>query len=243
MKKIITLASACLLAFSLSSCVGQLENPRKGANDFNTFYTNATAEDAEKLIAQAYNTYFGGPEEVQKQISDRQMAQTMVDPRQAAAVTANAAANAMQDAANNTAGAMTGFMGMGMAQGMGGGAAAQMYQQGAGQQGAFQQPQSNYPMAEGGGFGGQPFPQPQPQPQPEPQPEPQAAPVAAAAPAADAWICPECDSEQGGNFCSQCGTAKPAPEPEPEVPATWFCTNCGAENNGNFCGQCGKPRP
>ncbi len=67
MKKIITLASACLLAFSLSSCVGQLENPRKGANDFNTFYTNATAEDAEKLIAQAYNTYFGGPEEVQKQ--------------------------------------------------------------------------------------------------------------------------------------------------------------------------------
>lgn len=67
MKKIITLASACLLAFSLSSCVGQLENPRKGANDFNTFYTNATAEDAEKLIARAYNIYFGGPEEVQKQ--------------------------------------------------------------------------------------------------------------------------------------------------------------------------------
>ena len=181
------------------------------------------------------------PEEVEERIAARQMAQTMVDPNQAAAVTANAAADAMRDAANNEAGAMTGFMGMGMAQGMGGGAAAQMYQQGAGQQGAFQQPQSNYPMAEGGGFGGQPFPQPQPQPQPEPQPQP--APVAAAAPAADAWICPQCGSEQGGNFCSQCGTAKPIPEPEPEVPATWFCTNCGAENNGNFCGQCGKPRP
>lgn len=67
MKKIFTLASACLLALSFSSCVGQLENPRKGANDFNTFYTNATADDADKLIAQAYNTYFGGPEEVQKQ--------------------------------------------------------------------------------------------------------------------------------------------------------------------------------
>ena len=132
------------------------------------------------------------PEEVEERIAARQMAQTMVDPNQAAAVTANAAADAMRDAANNEAGAMTGFMGMGMAQGMGGGAAAQMYQQGAGQQGAFQQPQSNYPMAEGGGFGGQPFPQPQPQPQPEPQPQP--APVAAAAPAADAWICPQCGS-------------------------------------------------
>ncbi|MBO7702691.1 MAG: SPFH domain-containing protein, partial [Eggerthellaceae bacterium] len=101
------------------------------------------------------------PEEVQQQIANRQMAQTMVDPSQAAAVTANAAANAMQDAANNSAGAMTGFMGMGMAQGMGGQAAATMFQQGAAQQGAYQQPQSAYPMADGGGFGAQPFQQQQ----------------------------------------------------------------------------------
>ena len=67
MKKALYLASACLLAIAFSSCEKELENPRKGANDFNTFYTNATADDADKLIAQAYNTYFGGPEEVQKQ--------------------------------------------------------------------------------------------------------------------------------------------------------------------------------
>ena len=68
MKKALYLASACLLAIAFSSCEKELENPRKGANDFNTFYTNATSDDADKLIAQAYNTYFGGPEEVQKQI-------------------------------------------------------------------------------------------------------------------------------------------------------------------------------
>ena len=67
MKKALYLASACLLAIAFSSCEKELENPRKGANDFNTFYTTATSADADKLIAQAYNTYFGGPEEVQKQ--------------------------------------------------------------------------------------------------------------------------------------------------------------------------------
>jgi len=52
---------------AFASCSKQLENPRKGANDFSTYYANATVADAEKLIAQVYNTYFGGPEEVQKQ--------------------------------------------------------------------------------------------------------------------------------------------------------------------------------
>ena len=41
MKKALYLASACLLAIAFSSCEKELENPRKGANDFNTFYTNA----------------------------------------------------------------------------------------------------------------------------------------------------------------------------------------------------------
>ncbi len=67
MKKTIYLALALAAAFFFASCEKELENPRKGANDFSTFYTNATADDAEKLIAQAYNTYFNGPEEVQKQ--------------------------------------------------------------------------------------------------------------------------------------------------------------------------------
>ena len=182
------------------------------------------------------------PEEMEERLAARQMAQTMVDPNQAAAVTANAAADAMRDAANNSAGAMTGFMGMGMAQGMGGGAAAQMYQQGSMQQGGFQQQPSAYPMADGGGFGGNAFPQQQqPQGQHAAPPQGGAAPADAAAPAG--WTCPQCGSENNGNFCGQCGTAKPVPEPEPAAPATWFCTNCGAENNGNFCGQCGNPRP
>ncbi|MBQ0044693.1 MAG: RagB/SusD family nutrient uptake outer membrane protein [Bacteroidales bacterium] len=67
MKKITIIASALLLALGFSSCSKQLENPRKGANDFNTFYANATAADAEKLIAEVYKVYFSGPEEVQIQ--------------------------------------------------------------------------------------------------------------------------------------------------------------------------------
>lgn len=67
MKKIVIMVSATIVLFSFYACEKELENPRKGANDFNTFYANVTADDADKLIAQAYNTYFGGPEEVQKQ--------------------------------------------------------------------------------------------------------------------------------------------------------------------------------
>ncbi|MBQ3329133.1 MAG: SPFH domain-containing protein [Eggerthellaceae bacterium] len=175
------------------------------------------------------------PEEVQQQIANRQMAQTMVDPRQAAAVTANAAANAMQDAANNSAGAMTGFMGMGMAQGMGGQAAATMFQQGAAQQGAYQQPQSAYPMADGGGFGAQPFQQQQPQ---GAAPVAGAAPVVGAAPVAGGWQCPQCGNVNTGKFCGECGTPMPAP-----VSNDWTCPKCGTTNAGKFCNECGTPRP
>ena len=65
MKKISTIIYALALSLVMVSCVNELENPRKGVNDFNTFYVNATADDAEKLIAEVYKTYFGGPEEVQ----------------------------------------------------------------------------------------------------------------------------------------------------------------------------------
>jgi len=160
------------------------------------------------------------PEEIEKQISDRQMAQTMVNPNQAAAVMTNAAANAMQDAANNTAGAMTGFMGMGMAQGMGGSAAAGMFAQGGGD---YQQPQSAYPMAQGGGFAGA-------------AQQPQGQPTAGGAPAGG-WACPECGQQNTANFCSNCGTKKP------EAPGKWFCPECGQENQANFCSNCGTRRP
>ncbi len=66
----------------------------------------------------------------------------------------------------------------------------------------------------------------------------QAAPVAApvaAAPAADSWSC-ECGAVNTGNFCAQCGKAKPAPA------GSWTC-ECGAVNTGKFCPQCGKAAP
>ena len=48
------------------------------------------------------------------------------------------------------------------------------------------------------------------------------------------WECPNCGSVQAGNFCSNCGTARPSGE--------WECTNCGTINNGNFCTNCGTPK-
>lgn len=51
------------------------------------------------------------------------------------------------------------------------------------------------------------------------------------------WTCPDCQSQQKGNFCNQCGTARPA------VVAAHYCGNCGrkipADQTVNFCPQCG----
>lgn len=70
----------------------------------------------------------------------------------------------------------------------------------------------------------------QAQPQQPQQPQ-QAQPQAAAE-----WVCPKCGAKNTGNFCAQCGTAKPAP-------AEWVCPKCGAKNIGNFCAQCGEKKP
>ena len=70
----------------------------------------------------------------------------------------------------------------------------------------------------------------QAQPQQPQQPQ-QAQPQAAAE-----WVCPKCGAKNTGNFCAQCGTAKPAP-------AEWVCPKCGAKNTGNFCAQCGEKKP
>ena len=180
-------------------------------------------------------------EEDENRLKNLQAAVPLRDQNLGAAFTTAAMGDAMRDAANNQGGSVGAFMGMGMAQGMGANAAAQMYAQG-----GSAAPQSAYPMAEGGGFGAQPFPAPAPAPEPEPAPAPApavaAAPVAAAAvaaaPAAATWTCPTCGTVNTSNFCGQCGTAKPAPQP-----VAWVCPTCGQTNETNFCGQCGTARP
>ena len=55
---------------------------------------------------------------------------------------------------------------------------------------------------------------------------------------AEAWSCPECGQEENnGNFCTNCGAAKPAG-------SEWTCPGCNmAGNTGNFCPNCGTARP
>ncbi len=55
------------------------------------------------------------------------------------------------------------------------------------------------------------------------------------APAEGSWTCPKCGKSSTGNFCPNCGTAKP-------VDAKWICPKCGRENDGNFCTNCGTAR-
>ena len=53
--------------------------------------------------------------------------------------------------------------------------------------------------------------------------------------AAGTWICPNCQNENSGNFCSNCGTPRPDD-------GHWICPNCQNENSGNFCSNCGTPK-
>ena len=57
------------------------------------------------------------------------------------------------------------------------------------------------------------------------------------APAAGGWTCPQCQAQNTGKFCTNCGTPAPAPAND-----RWFCPDCGTENHGKFCTNCGKPR-
>jgi membrane protease subunit (stomatin/prohibitin family) len=54
---------------------------------------------------------------------------------------------------------------------------------------------------------------------------------------ADGWKCPECGTVATGNFCTNCGTKKPAPA------GSWKCPECGNEVTGNFCTNCGTKKP
>ena len=54
--------------------------------------------------------------------------------------------------------------------------------------------------------------------------------------APEEWICPECGEINSGNFCGNCGTAKPQS-------GEWTCSECGETNTGKFCTNCGAARP
>ncbi len=58
----------------------------------------------------------------------------------------------------------------------------------------------------------------------------------AAAESADSWKCAKCGAMAHGNFCPECGSAKPTAD------AGWTC-KCGAVNKGKFCSECGAPKP
>jgi membrane protease subunit (stomatin/prohibitin family) len=66
----------------------------------------------------------------------------------------------------------------------------------------------------------------------------QAARTAAPAPvggAASGWAC-SCGVNNTGRFCSNCGSAQPAPA------GSWTCS-CGVTNSGRFCSDCGSAQP
>lgn len=147
------------------------------------------------------------PDEDAELIKQAQRTAIMRDPTMAAATLVGAQADAMKTAAGNEAGAMTGFMGMGMAM-----------------------------NAAGGGMNAQNlFAMGQQQQAQQAAPTPQPTPVPQAAPAAGGWKC-ACGTTVTGNFCTNCGTKRPAED------EGWTCS-CGAVNKGKFCTNCGAKKP
>lgn len=163
-----------------------------------------------QVVSFAVNSISIPPEDEQM-IKDLQKAAVMRDPNMRAANLTAAQADAMRTAAGNTAGAAVGFMGMGMAAGAGGMNAQSIFGQADGGV-----PQSQYPMAAGGGF---------------------ATSGAPAGAGAGEWTC-SCGATSTGKFCPNCGS----PKPEPVAAGEWTCS-CGAKNTGKFCSNCGQPKP
>lgn len=191
-------------------------------------------------------------EEDEKIIKDAQRNAINRDPQMAAATLVGSQAQAMQDAANNESGggAFMGFAGMNMAQNVGGQQAANMFNMagatGSGKQtdidATSAQMQANQAAMNAGkpGNDGAVPPAGGPDGQTPPAGGAEGAPQGGgqvpppAAPGAGEWTC-SCGTANSGNFCSNCGSPKPAPT------GVWTC-DCGTENNGNFCSNCGKPR-
>ena len=61
----------------------------------------------------------------------------------------------------------------------------------------------------------------------------------AARPSAD-WTCQTCGQPGNtGNFCAECGARKP----EQQTSDGWICPSCQAQNKGKFCSECGTAKP
>ncbi|MDR1567661.1 MAG: SPFH domain-containing protein [Streptococcaceae bacterium] len=63
---------------------------------------------------------------------------------------------------------------------------------------------------------------------------------------ANTWICPKCNTQNTGNFCSNCGSEKPKPQATSGVKIEMRCSSCEAIvdlSNGvpKFCPECGQP--
>ncbi len=143
-------------------------------------------------------------EESQKLINMRNQGAMMSDPTIREGYVQSAVAQGLQNAGSNPNGAAGAFMGMGFGMQAAGGMMSAASATNAAQMQMQQQAAAQ-------------------QAAPAPQPAAQAA----------GWTC-SCGTVNTGNFCSNCGSPKPAP-------AQWTCS-CGTVNTGNFCSNCGKPR-
>ena len=153
-------------------------------------------------------------EESQKLINMRNQGAMMADPFIREGFTQSAVASGIQAAGSNTSGAGAAFMGVGMGMNAGGsfmGAASAANMQQMQMQQQYQQP--NYSSQPQHMYAGA-VQQPQQN--------------------GTGWTC-SCGAVNNGNFCTNCGSPKPAP-------ASWICS-CGAVNTGNFCTNCGSRRP
>ena len=172
-------------------------------------------------------------DEDEEKIKELQMSAALRNPTMAAATLTAAQAQAMRDAAKNTAaGPAMAFMGMNMAGQAGGIDAAGLYRMGAAAEAAGQQARNGVAQQSAG------------QTAAPGMTAGRAAGAAASSVGANggsqtgaAWTCPQCGAVNTGNFCSECGTKKPAPA------GAVKCPGCGKEYPAGtapkFCPECG----
>lgn len=160
-------------------------------------------------------------EESQKLINMRNQGAMLGDPTIREGYVQGAMARGMEAAGSNAGGAMAGFMGMAAGMNAGGGF------MGAASAANMQQMQMNQ-AAQGNPAATNPAANPAANPAINP-----AAGAVGTAGQPGAWTC-QCGAVNGGKFCSECGSPRPAAGP-------WTCS-CGTVNNGKFCSECGKPR-